>query len=251
MFFKGVSSDIYIGSGAGKMLSKDISEARSSLTIVSPYISSSTLENILSCYNKGIKIEFLTSFPVTSFHNNYDQIYSLILQERFVNEANKKAFNNKLSLFKIVIFLKRFLFFSMFPLAYYFRSWNVAYILFVVIVINFIQNFLLNKIKFLKVYSYNYFTPFPFRVNYKGKFKELVHSKIFIIDNKIAYLGSLNYTYNGLNRNHETRVRITDPEFIKELQKEVNLLFNSSKWVKKDLQHWGSELYSEPLNDWK
>jgi phospholipase D/transphosphatidylase len=46
-----------------------------------------------------------------------------------------------------------------------------------------------------------------------------LHSKIYIIDNKIAYLGSLNCTDSGFRYNHETRIKTKDKKFISDLNK--------------------------------
>ena len=37
-----------------------------------------------------------------------------------------------------------------------------------------------------------------------------IHNKIYVIDNQIAYLGSMNLTSNGMSSNVETRIRISD-----------------------------------------
>lgn len=44
-----------------------------------------------------------------------------------------------------------------------------------------------------------------------------LHSKIYIIDNKIAFLGSLNFTDTGFMLNHETCIKTTDKTAIKHL----------------------------------
>jgi hypothetical protein len=52
---------------------------------------------------------------------------------------------------------------------------------------------------------------------YIYKENTLLHSKIFIINNSIAYLGSTNFTYKAFRLNYETRIKITDKREIEEL----------------------------------
>ncbi len=253
MNFNGVKCDFYIGTNAGSNLSSDIINATSSITIVSPYLSPNKLEDLIQCHHKGIEVKLLTTFPLSSVNknNNYDYIYNLISQKKIIDDIKNNSYNKWVLFYKVILFFNFFLFLSIFPLVYYFKNRKILYVISGVIFIKFFQNFLIRKIKNIKVYSYEYHNLFPFKVHYKGKSKELVHSKIFIIDNKIAYVGSLNFTNNGFSKNYESLIKTTDPQFINDLNKEINSLFWSSQWSYKNLQNWGAELYSEPLNNWK
>ncbi|GGW51062.1 phospholipase D-like domain-containing protein [Arenibacter certesii] len=64
---------------------------------------------------------------------------------------------------------------------------------------------------------------------------------------EIAYLGSLNFTYNGTRNNYETRIRIADRKAIKELNAEFDALFYNENYLEKELSEWGRELYVEPV----
>lgn len=44
-----------------------------------------------------------------------------------------------------------------------------------------------------------------------------VHLKLLIVDDKIAFLGSLNLTYSGLNQNLESCVEISEPDIVQNL----------------------------------
>ncbi|THD68107.1 hypothetical protein E7Z59_08190 [Robertkochia marina] len=54
-----------------------------------------------------------------------------------------------------------------------------------------------------------------------------LHTKFYIIDNKIAYLGSLNFTRSGIYNNHESRVRTIDSKVIQSLNQEFEHLMQS------------------------
>jgi phosphatidylserine/phosphatidylglycerophosphate/cardiolipin synthase-like enzyme len=113
-----------------------------------------------------------------------------------------------------------------------------------------------NQIKKIRIYNYYYEQLFPFRVfvsPFNRQIKRVssffIHSKIYIIDNEIAYLGSLNYSKSGLETNFESRVRITDSKVVSELSNLVEELFhNNDENAYIDVQSWGKQLYKEPIN---
>lgn len=71
-----------------------------------------------------------------------------------------------------------------------------------------------------------------------------VHSKIYVIDRKIAYLGSLNFTDNGFSSNFETRIRITDQHKVGELVDFVHDIFDDHETFKRHkLWFLGKKVY--------
>lgn len=75
-----------------------------------------------------------------------------------------------------------------------------------------------------------------------------IHGKIYLIDDAIAYLGSLNFTNSGTKNNYETRIKTTDRQAIEKIKEEIDDLFNHSNLPEKDIQVWGKQLYEEPIN---
>jgi len=75
-----------------------------------------------------------------------------------------------------------------------------------------------------------------------------IHSKIYLIDDKIAYMGSLNFTSSGTKHNYETRIRTEDASAIKEIKDEFYQLMNNFHLPERDIQRWGRELYVEAIN---
>tara|TARA_R110000851_G_scaffold271801_4_gene424461 strand:- start:861 stop:1250 length:390 start_codon:yes stop_codon:yes gene_type:complete len=107
-----------------------------------------------------------------------------------------------------------------------------------------------SKIRNAKIYQYSYRRLFPFKVytttvsdSYSNPF---IHGKMYLIDDGIAYLGSLNFTGNGTRNNYETRIRITDRKAVKELIFEFDDLFNNEDYPERELAEWGKKLYDEP-----
>jgi len=59
----------------------------------------------------------------------------------------------------------------------------------------------------------------------KWSSRKTLHTKLLIIDNKIAVLGSHNYTMNAFNLNHELSILIEEPIFIERLKNYFNNLW--------------------------
>lgn len=111
---------------------------------------------------------------------------------------------------------------------------------------------MLYKRKNTRIYDYTYTQLFPFHViespYTNSESSTFIHSKVYLIDDKIAYLGSLNFTYSGTKNNHETRVRTTDIEAIEQLRSMFNELPNEPSLPKKSITEWGRQIYPEPIN---
>ncbi|MFY0624962.1 MAG: phospholipase D family protein [Reichenbachiella sp.] len=103
-----------------------------------------------------------------------------------------------------------------------------------------------------RIYNYSYSQLFPFKV-YKTFFESeksdtSIHSKVYLIDDKIAYVGSLNYTVSGMKYNYETSVRIEDPPAVLKIEEAFFQLLHHSKLPEINIQEWGKQLYEEPIN---
>ncbi len=250
MFINSTKCDIYIGKGAGKKLFKDIQNAKKSIRIVSPYLSHNLISELIQLRKKYIAIQLITTDKIED--NNRNNIKKLIIQNKrtdiiAVNERKDLKRRKNVTL----------LFFIM-NLAFSYMWYIIArekFSLFYLIPAPFL--FLLfawysRKWKAKKIFTYNYSQLFPFKVFFSPYISEssdtFIHSKIYLIDNKIAYLGSLNFTNSGMKDNYETRIRTEESEAINGIKAEFQSLFHHSKIPAKDIQEWGKELYDEPIN---
>ena len=59
----------------------------------------------------------------------------------------------------------------------------------------------------------------------KWSSRKTLHTKLLLIDNKIAIVGSHNYTMNAFNINHELSILIDQPAFIERLKHYFNNLW--------------------------
>ena len=257
-FFKNnVNTDLYVGQNAGERLLSDIEHASKSVKVVSPYLSPVHIEKLINKANKGVSVLLITSDEIEEYRDNSKPLIIKQLIKQIKNtDSNSLKLRKKLLTAVLALIGILAITFVLIIYMVINHNFNIVFgfafiaLLLSVLVLEYIRK---NTI----VYSYNYEPLFPFRVfvspyNSKLQFTSnyFIHSKIFIIDDIIAYLGSLNFTRSGLEFNFESQVRITEPATIKGLSDMVNDLFNNNidKNHYIDIQTWGRALYNEPIN---
>lgn len=85
----------------------------------------------------------------------------------------------------------------------------------------------------MRVLYFKYSWRFPIKVLLSGNNK-FVHSKIYLIDDQIAYVGSMNFTEKGMKYNHESRIRFVNEETVQKLTKEFDDLFTNPDYMAMD-----------------
>lgn len=253
MFYNGVNCDIYIGKGAGKKLLNDIRNARKSIKIVSPYISPFLISELINFRNRNLEVELVTTDKIEDFNgSNEKNIHKLIIQNRETDDVSVEKQEKWKNLTKILTYIGSSLLILLVVAAYYLKDIKVAFGLILIIIIFLVVKLYKKKIKNKQIYSYWYSQLFPFKVYMSPystqKSDTFIHSKIYLIDDEIAYLGSLNFTASGTKHNYETRIRTIDSNAVKEIKKEFYQLMNHSNLPERDIQFWGRQLYKEPIN---
>lgn len=253
MFYNGAKCDIYIGKGAGKKLLYDIQNARKSVKIVSPYLSPFLITELINFRNRNLEVELITSDNIEDFYGNYEKnITKLINQNRETDQIAVEKREKWKNTSKILTYIGFGLLIILVGIGYYLKDPKIAFGLIPIIIIFLVVKLYKNKITNTRIYSYWYSQLFPFKVymspDKSDQSDTFIHSKIYLIDDKIAYLGSLNFTASGTKHNYETRIRTEDPNAIKEIKDEIYQLLNHSHLPERDIQYWGKELYNEPIN---
>jgi phosphatidylserine/phosphatidylglycerophosphate/cardiolipin synthase-like enzyme len=252
-YFNGVNCDIYIGKGAGKMLLNDIQNAKKSIKIISPYLSPFLISELINLENKNIEIQLITTDGIEDFYGNYEKnIHKLIRQHKSIDIDAENMRNKWIDLTKILIYIIFGGIAIEILFAYFLRDIKVIFGIIPIIIVFLIHNLYKIKIKNKKIYSYYYSQLFPFKVYMSPESTPLsdtfIHGKIYLIDESIAYLGSLNFTNSGTKHNYETRIKTTDKNAVNKINEEIYDLFNFANLPERDIQMWGSQLYEEPLN---
>lgn len=254
MWYNNANCDLYIGKGAGNKLVSDMENAKSSIKIVSPYLSPSLIKELIKLRNKNIDIQLITTDTIEDFYGSYEKnICKLILQNRETDTESENVRNKWIELIKILLYVMFALLVLIAGLAYLTRDFKVGFGLIPIIVLFLIYKRYQTKVKNKRIFNYWYRQLFPFKVyrlpEKKGSSDTFsIHAKIYLIDESIAYLGSLNFTESGTKHNYETRIRTTDKKAVDAINVEINQLFNHSHLPERDIQRWGKQLYPEPIN---
>lgn len=253
MFCNGVNCDIYIGKGAGKKLLNDTRNAKKSIKIVSPYLSPFLITELINFRKRSLDVELITTDNIEDFYGNYDKnIHKLIIQNRETDEIAVEKREKWKDICKVLTYIGFGVLIVSIGIAYYLKDSKVSFGLIPIVVLFLVVKLYKNKIKNKRIYSYWYSQLFRFKVymspDKTGLSDTFIHSKIYLIDDRIAYLGSLNFTSSGTKHNYETRIRTEDPIAIKKIKKEIDQLMNHWHLPERDIQLWGKQLYKEPIN---
>jgi len=240
MFYNNALCDIYIGKGAGKKLMDDMRSAKHSVKIISPYLSPYLISELIYLKDNNIDIKLITTNNIEDFYGDRERnIYKLIIQKRNT-DFDKQIIRDKWIKFtKTLSNIGYGLIVLLIGLAYYFRDLKVFLGFIPIIILFLIRSLYKKKIRNSPIYSYNYTQLFPFKVYISNEKTSLIHSKIYLIDDKIAYMGSLNFTQSGTQYNHETRIRTTDVNAIEKIKLEIDELFENPYMLSADLKLWG------------
>lgn len=253
-FKSSVESDIYIGKGAGKKLLHDIENAQKSVKIVSPFLSPDYIKILIGLKERGLDIKLITSDEIEDYKDRNKIIYQLIKQIVVTDRKSEiqrdkliKLKNWYIASFVLSIFLSISL--------GYFASSIFYYGLILSALLCLTLYFTDRMIRYKRIYNYHYEQLFPFKVfispqrtNYSIQKSFYIHSKIYIIDDTIAYFGSVNFSKSGFFYNFESRIRITDKETISELKNLFEELFENKDNISIPTEFWGKQLYREPIN---
>jgi len=233
-------NSIYIGQNAGTELINHIRNAKTSVKIVSPYLSPDYIKELINLNNRGIKITLITCDDIKE--NQYSDFkVSDIIKQKKIPDPNAE---NKKKTIKGISYL--FLLISILTLSLSIFSLDLLIIPISLFLISMIG---LTISYFTKKERYEYYSIFRLKVfdsnsGEKPLSKELIHSKIFVIDEKIAFLGSLNFTYSGFKTHYETLIKIEDINAVNDISKEVESLYESNFLKSKSIDELGKQIYT-------
>ncbi len=253
MFFNNTTCDIYIGTGAGKKLMEDIVNAQKSVKIVSPFLSPGLIGKLIELHFKGIEVQLITTDSIEDYYNGQEKNASkLINQEVHVDGHARRSRNRWKIRAKIFKVLGIGMGIAFLFLNFWLKDIRLLWLLPAVVLFYLIGRQYSIKAAKKRVYSYSYKQLFPFKVvlskDENGFGTTYLHSKIYIIDDKIAYLGSLNFTNSGTKHNYETRVRINEMSSVHKIAEEFDYLMHEANLPEVSIQEWGRQQYPEPFN---
>ncbi len=184
--------DIYLGQDTGKKVLSDIKSAKKSLKIVSPYLSSSYVNELVSLHNKNVDVQLITTDKIKDKNFHFNILRKLIIQYRIVNEEAEKTRNKWIDRCSFLLFGIAGYVIAFLLTAYFYWSIKLFYGIIPLIIAILIRKLYQEKILQKRIYDYKYELLFPFKVFISPTYKHynkgiFLHSKIYIIDDQIAY----------------------------------------------------------------
>ena len=253
MYFNQAKCDIYMGTGAGTKMLKEIGNAQNSVKISSPYLSPALIKELIWLHNKEVKVTLITSDHLEVGNRKLEEsIKPLIVQHQKLNERANRIRNRFIKVERALKWGSVLLLMGIVGIAFLTGNWLYLFSLILPVILFLISKIMSHKIKSTRIYFYEYRSLFPFKVFVTPDVNRInsrfIHGKIYIIDGHTAYLGSLNFTESGTKYNYETRIRVTDEEAVKKIDAEFDELYEDPEMAFFDIQDWGRQLFQEMLN---
>lgn len=235
-------ADIYLGRGAGRLLQKDMQQAQSDIWIVSPYLSGELLEGLIFHCQRGVRVHIVTAETenLEPIARNPKIIIPSPVSYPPGEEAQKKLISNAkikriigfilIFLPILLLFLGLLLFRPILLNAVFIKLGIVGFGLAVVaggLLLSSGKTDLINARR-LPTYYFHYTSPFDFYVARRDVFP---HLKLYLIDDKIAYVGSFNYTKSGVNSNIESSCRLIDKNAVVGIKTYVSEILKTPTWL--------------------
>jgi phosphatidylserine/phosphatidylglycerophosphate/cardiolipin synthase-like enzyme len=241
------SGEIYIGRNVGERIITDLESSKKSIKIVTPYISADFVDLLVQYAKSNIDITLILSDDFVDKEYKRNEIFKKIIkQKRHTDENKKKKRRIGFGLVYVsYLIITLFLIIGFKEKIQHFEYAGFLFPLF------FLLHFIIKKIP---IYSYTYEHLIKFAIimtpySIPNKFNDnhyLTHSKIFIFDDRIAYMGSMNFTKMGFYKNYETRVKIIEENVIKSISSEIDDLFSNSNTYYLNLDVLAKSIYIEP-----
>ncbi|MCI0636569.1 MAG: phospholipase D family protein, partial [Actinobacteria bacterium] len=202
-------AEVFVGTSAGSPVYHDIRDASRSVRVITPYLGEHLVEVLLGCQERGVDVKAVVS---DDGWNTADLARLLVVQSaRVVPHRQKLARYGSLVaacavLVAIALLSKAVLEASL--------AWYA-----VAAAIGVLGGLVWMHLRQLGIYLYSYHyrlaglrlapSPRSFPYGQGRPVPAFVHAKVYVIDDRVAYLGSANLTTAGLFDNLEAMVRLT------------------------------------------
>ena len=256
---------IFIGRNSGALLCKNICDAKHSIQVLSPYVSLEYVELLLNAQKRGVAVSLFAESDMAS-NTQREEIYQRVLvQHRSVNGKVQVAkYIGMLLCIALTACLTFFVYWGykkgFIPSFQEIRSAGPNMTIMIGLAILFflavcIMRWFLILVR-MRIYQYRYTPKFDLVIfaspyDKKNSAKKqtepfFVHSKIYVIDHRLAFVGSLNFTEKGFQDNYECCVKISDPDAVLRIAGELERLREVAPCC--DLNQIGSSVFAEPPN---
>lgn len=237
---------LYLGRAAGREILEKLNNAKSSIRVITPYISSEFIDLLINKKHQNLDVRLIISSDIGSEKDKYSSLRKLISQKRHTNQKLEAKRKNGLKLLNYFLFILSIII----VLGFYYEYGETWYLLLGFPIVYFLRK---HYVK-LVIYSYTYESELslsipmsPYTYGFDSR-HTLIHSKLFLIDSEVAYLGSVNFTKAAFWKNYESRIKLTQKEIIAKLEQEYNYIYDNRETYYLDISDTGRKIYTEPLN---
>jgi len=226
---------IKLGRGIGTEILSKIKKAKTEVKIVSPYLSPDYIKELINLHNKGIKVTLITCDNLET--NQFSDFRpSDIIKKEKTQDIKLKNIKNHLYITSFILFLVSILSFSIIFLS--------QQLFFIPLILSAITLILLATAWIINDTKYTYHPIFRLKIfdsksGINPQSTNLIHSKIFLIDNKILFIGSANFTYSAFKTHYETIIKVNDLNAIKDVDEEIDNIYNSKELKEKSWEGLG------------
>ena len=225
---------IYIGREAGREILSIIKGAKKSVKVVSPYLSPDYVKELIKLHKESVKITLITCDKIGEGMYSDFRASDLVKRKKIHDDKAGRlkkqlwASSRWLFIASLVLGVPAFAF----PMLLFFAGIFLA-----------ISAILFGFSSVIESDSYECSPIFRIKVfdstsGENPRSTELIHSKIFVIDEKVAFLGSVNFTYSGFKKHYETAIKVEGLNAIRDISEEVERLYNSKDLREKDVEEW-------------
>lgn len=238
-------ADVFVGTSAGSPLYHDIKEAKRSVRVVSPYLGDHLVEVLLGCQQHGVDVRAIVS---NDFGNARDLARLLVVQTTQL-DSDRQRLSRYGSLFGVFTL----------PVALGLLSWGIVErsggVVAAAVLLGLLAFLLVLFFQQLAIYVYSYsyrleglrVVPSPRCYPYgtKDSAPPFVHAKLYVIDDRVAYLGSANFTRSGLFDNLEAMVRLNSPDAVTALGRYIDELVAGAQLPAYPPEVWARQFFRE------
>lgn len=245
--------EMFAGKNAGKRVLKDLFAAENEVTVISPIIDEIRVSDLFVLARKGIKVNL--AFDTLHARGRDNILKKLITQEVETDmEATLDKISKKrwLNLFVIVFAL-----IGISGLGYCAYDFNqnpengINFVHIGIGIIGFLIAMVLEVFRQLvvrkKVNNYTYSERINFKYFKENLRENYLTARLIIIDKKVAYLTSMDFTRESYEDRHEHWTRFTNTAKIAELKSLTDGVFASDNKLNTHQISWlAQKLYKEP-----
>lgn len=240
------NSSLYMGTNAGAPVYHDIETASSNVLVLSPHVSEDHIDLLLKKHAQGVNVMLITSTDFEGNHTSKDIYKKLITQTSIINEKKKRYCVFGLIIAYLLILSGAVTAGVGVYLGKHELFWSLLALPIGLLAVKIIDR--------TRVYTYTYQSNMPFyvmaspNVDPRTSNQIFVNSKVFIVDEQIAYIGSPNFTSSSFQRQYESLFRIMDINIVNFIYKEINGLISDQGRLFRDINYIGKQIYPEPIN---